>query len=82
MTLCNKGGGDPKFCDITFQKWYYGDITRINQIETIPLKSIEQLNQYTFNVHLAQFDVTPTGNLIISRCEIAKKCDVTLGGGG
>ena len=35
----------------------------------------------TFNVHLAQFDVAPTRNLIISRRKIAK-CDVTLGGGG
>ena len=26
----------------------------------------------TFNVHLAQFDVEPTLNLIISRCKIAK----------
>ena len=25
-----------------------------------------------FNVHLAQFDVAPTRNLIISRCKIAK----------
>ena len=67
-------------CDITFQKYYYGDITRINQIETIPLKSIKHcaLNNLTnihvmaFNVHLAQFDVAPTRNLIISRCKIAK----------
>ena len=34
----------------------------------------------TLNVHLAQFDVAPTRNLIISSCKIAK-CDVTLGGG-
>ena len=26
----------------------------------------------TFNVHLAQFDVAPTRNLITSRCKIAK----------
>ena len=26
----------------------------------------------TFNVHLAQFDVVPSRNLIISRCKIAK----------
>ena len=31
-----------------------------------------------FNVLLAQFDVAPIRNLIISRCKI---CDVTLGGG-
>ena len=40
VTLCDKGERDPKFCDITFQKQYLGDITRINQIETIPLKRI------------------------------------------
>ena len=32
VTLCDKEGRDPKSCDITFQKYYYGDITRINQI--------------------------------------------------
>ena len=26
----------------------------------------------TFNVHLAQFEVAPTRNLIISKCKIAK----------
>ena len=35
----------------------------------------------TFIVHLEQFDVAPTRNLIISRCKIAKY-DVTLGGKG
>ena len=35
----------------------------------------------TFNVHLAQFDVALTRNLIISRCKTAK-CDVTLVGEG
>ena len=34
----------------------------------------------TFNVHLAQFDVAPTRNLIISRCNIAKYV-TSLGGG-
>ena len=43
---------------------------------------IEQLTNkhvMTFNVHLAQFDVAPTRNLIVSRCKITKY-DVTLGG--
>ena len=35
----------------------------------------------TFNVHLTQFDVAPTRNLIIYRCKNCKMCDVTLGGG-
>ena len=40
VTLCEKGG-DLKFCDITFKKIVLSDIIRINQIETIPLKSNE-----------------------------------------
>ena len=54
--------GDPKYYDITFQKLYEGNITRINQIETIPLKNIEHctlnnltnIHVMTFIVHLAQ----------------------------
>ena len=54
--------------------------TRINQIETIPLKSIEHctLNNLTnipvmtLNVHLVQFDVAPIRNIIIFRWKIAK----------
>ena len=57
-----------------------GDITGNNQIETIPLRSSEHcilnnltnIHVMTFNVHLAQFDVAPTGNLIIFRYKIAK----------
>jgi hypothetical protein len=52
----------------------------MNQIETIPLKSIEHctlnnltnIHVLTFNIHLAQFEVAPTHNLIIYRCKIAK----------
>ena len=58
-------------------------LTRINHIEAMPLKCIEHctLNNITnllvmtFHVHLAQFDVAPTRNLIMSRSKIAK--DVT-----
>ena len=35
-----------------------------------------------FNVHLAQFDVAPTRNLIISRCKIAKYVTSHKIGGG
>ena len=34
----------------------------------------------TFNVHLAQFDVAPTRNLIIPRCKIAKYVTSHYGG--
>ena len=55
MTLCDKGGREPKFCDITFHKEYEGDIIRINQIEKIPLKTLNNLTNIhvmIFNVHL------------------------------
>ena len=36
----------------------------------------------TFNVHLAQFDVAPTRNLIISRCKISNYVTSHWGKGG
>ena len=47
-------GMDPKFCDITFQKQYQGDITRINKIETITLNNLTNVHVQTFDVHIAQ----------------------------
>ena len=55
-------------------------MTSVKQIETISLKNIENctlnnltnIHERTFNVHLAQFDVAPTRNLLIYRCKIAK----------
>ena len=77
MTLCEKGGGGI----LNFVTSHFKNIiARINQIETIPLKSIEHctlnnltnIHVMTFNIDLAQFDVAPTRNLIFSRCKVAK----------
>ena len=64
------------------------------QIETIPLKSIEHctlnsltnIHVMTFNVHLAQFEVAPTYTRaeILLICDYlinCKICDITLGRG-
>ena len=79
MTLCDKEGGILNFVTSHFKNSIKA-ILHVNQIETIPLKSIEHftlnnltnIHVMTFNVHLAQFDVAPICNLIISRCKITK----------
>ena len=79
MTLCDKGReGIFNFVTSHFRNSIKGDIIRINQIQTIQLKSIEHctlnnlnnIHVMTFNVHLAQFDVAPTRNLIISSVKL------------
>jgi hypothetical protein len=40
-------------------------------VTSVTLNNSTNIHVITFNVHLAQFDVAPTRNLIISRCKIA-----------
>jgi hypothetical protein len=55
----------------------------LKAFEHCTLNNLTNIHVMTFNVHLAQLDVAPTRNLIISKCKIEKyvtTCDKDGGG--